>query len=294
VLLGQSESVKHGSVPGQYYTYIPFLDPGDLQAAVDKWFDQLKMTVYKHNLLNNLLAKLQLPKNDDTAEVARKVVEMQNDLKLAPVPTKQPIRLKHDGNSKPLQILSGKDPTSYTLYVVGHCAPGSDSLLNKRGRIMASETIKADRLAERMGKDGLPKEIFYIKLLSCYGALADSGHGYKAYAENLFTELQSYCINFRLTGYKEPVMISEFYKDDSAPMKTFGKITLGTVIPSTIPIGGRLSSQSEQYNFKAKNVCAVCGKPAKNICSRCRTTHYCSVDCQKAQWPNHKLICKQA
>jgi hypothetical protein len=69
------------------------------------------------------------PPDDETAEVKRKVVEYQTELKDAPDSTKQPIRLKHDANSKVLQVLSGKDPQKYTLYIVGHCAPGSDSLL---------------------------------------------------------------------------------------------------------------------------------------------------------------------
>jgi hypothetical protein len=82
-------------------------------------------------------------------------------------------RLKHNGKSKELQVLSGKDPQEYTLYIVGHCAPGSDSLLNKRGRLLATETITAPNLAKRMGGDGLPKDIFYIKPLACYSARAD-------------------------------------------------------------------------------------------------------------------------
>jgi hypothetical protein len=66
------------------------------------------------------------------------------------------------------------------------------------------------------------------------------------------------CTNFRLAGYKEPVLLSEFYKEASDPKKTFGKITLGAVLPPTIPIGGRLSTQREDYRFQA--VCAVCGR----------------------------------
>jgi hypothetical protein len=278
-------------VPGQYYTYIPFMDPGDLEAGVNAWWSQLQPVVHKRNTLNNLLVKLQGPKDDDTAVVATKVAELKAELQNAPASTKQPKRLKHDGTSKVLQVLSGKDPQKYTLYIVGHCAPGSDSLLNKRGRMLASEMITAPNLAKRMGSDGLPKDVFYIKLLACYGALADAGHGYKAYAEELFTELQSYCTNFRLSGYKEPVLLSEFYKDDSTPMKTFGKITLGTVVPTTIPIGGRLSTQRQDYRFRA---CPVCGKHADKRCSQCKTTFYCSVECQKADWQFHKLTCKKA
>jgi hypothetical protein len=29
-------------------------------------------------------------------------------------------------------------------------------------------------------------------------------------------------------------------------------------------------------------------------CSRCRTAQYCSADCQRANWPVHKLLCQPA
>src|SRR5262249_52651338 len=154
-------------MPGQYYTYIPFIDPGDLEAGVNGWWSQLQPVVYKRNTLANLLKQLQGPPDDNTKEVAKKVVELQTELNNAPASTKQPIPLKHNGKSKHLQVLSGKDPKEYTLYIVGHCAPGSDSLLTKRGWLLATETITAPNFAKRMGGDGLPKDIFYIKLLAC-------------------------------------------------------------------------------------------------------------------------------
>lgn len=42
----------------------------------------------------------------------------------------------------------------------------------------------------------------------------------------------------------------------------------------------------------AKN-CFSCGKFAKQTCSRCGIATYCSKDCQAADWPNHKQICKK-
>eukprot|EP00573_Skeletonema_grethae_P008453 CAMPEP_0201696740 /NCGR_PEP_ID=MMETSP0578-20130828/8304_1 /ASSEMBLY_ACC=CAM_ASM_000663 /TAXON_ID=267565 /ORGANISM="Skeletonema grethea, Strain CCMP 1804" /LENGTH=523 /DNA_ID=CAMNT_0048182769 /DNA_START=109 /DNA_END=1680 /DNA_ORIENTATION=- len=43
----------------------------------------------------------------------------------------------------------------------------------------------------------------------------------------------------------------------------------------------------------ALGCCAVCGKSGSiKICTRCRDVHYCSIECQKIQWPKHKLECK--
>jgi len=42
-----------------------------------------------------------------------------------------------------------------------------------------------------------------------------------------------------------------------------------------------------------RHPCAHCRKrtPTKQ-CSRCKVSRYCSRDCQKADWRNHKRICK--
>ena len=48
---------------------------------------------------------------------------------------------------------------------------------------------------------------------------------------------------------------------------------------------------------KPKNLCAKCAKLATMKCSRCLvnlTTHYCSRECQKADWKSHKKVCGKA
>lgn len=47
------------------------------------------------------------------------------------------------------------------------------------------------------------------------------------------------------------------------------------------------------YNLKDR-FCSGCGKVQKkmNKCGGCKTIHYCSADCQKKDYKNHKSCCK--
>lgn len=46
--------------------------------------------------------------------------------------------------------------------------------------------------------------------------------------------------------------------------------------------------------YKQK-ICSItnCHRLAESLCSRCKKASYCSRECQTADWPNHKLGCKQ-
>ncbi len=39
--------------------------------------------------------------------------------------------------------------------------------------------------------------------------------------------------------------------------------------------------------------CILCDKPAINLCSKCKTISYCTRECQKSDWPRHKLECQE-
>jgi hypothetical protein len=56
--------------------------------------------------------------------------------------------------------------------------------------------------------------------------------------------------------------------------------------------GGSTSSSSSTVPQCAK--CGGPGKPTLQMCSICKTTKYCSRDCQKNDWKTHKLHCTRA
>lgn len=44
----------------------------------------------------------------------------------------------------------------------------------------------------------------------------------------------------------------------------------------------------------ASKLCVMCEKSTnKNLCSRCKKVRYCSAECQKKDWPSHKMVCEQ-
>lgn len=46
-----------------------------------------------------------------------------------------------------------------------------------------------------------------------------------------------------------------------------------------------------------KTVCALCGAPdATRRCSHCRAfdAYYCSAECQRKHWDDHKVMCRPA
>jgi len=54
-----------------------------------------------------------------------------------------------------------------------------------------------------------------------------------------------------------------------------------------------LSDRLKEYLKPKIQMCGVskCLKVGANICSRCRSTYYCSIECQKRDWKQHKHRC---
>ena len=52
----------------------------------------------------------------------------------------------------------------------------------------------------------------------------------------------------------------------------------------------------DHHNFDVANEdkpkCSLCHKIAHSKCSLCYEQDYCSRDCQKTDWKNHKKVCK--
>lgn len=49
-----------------------------------------------------------------------------------------------------------------------------------------------------------------------------------------------------------------------------------------------------QGEAKKPRTCAVCSKTATSVCARCKAVNYCSRECQKGSWSEHKKSCQKA
>lgn len=57
-----------------------------------------------------------------------------------------------------------------------------------------------------------------------------------------------------------------------------------------------LKGVTEDYLKELKLHCQVCGEESTlNLkeCSRCKGPRYCSIDCQRKDWPQHKTVCRK-
>jgi len=60
-------------------------------------------------------------------------------------------------------------------------------------------------------------------------------------------------------------------------------------------VGGVAMDIMDMKLGESTEACSACGGPGKPtllICSRCKTARYCSTECQRKDWKNHKSMCK--
>jgi len=43
-----------------------------------------------------------------------------------------------------------------------------------------------------------------------------------------------------------------------------------------------------------EEACVVCGNPSNKRCSKCKVTKYCSTECQRRDYKEHKVNCTEA
>ena len=81
-----------------------------------------------------------------------------------------------------------------------------------------------------------------------------------------------------------------------------GQLTLPRALPTVDNANGFVQSFVTTSDFakvasecRSRGTCGHCGKTAaKQRCDRCGLVFYCSRECQKSAWPEHKLVCKSA
>ena len=61
-------------------------------------------------------------------------------------------------------------------------------------------------------------------------------------------------------------------------------------------LDGHYKEDLEEQQTTGGYCCGACGKRSAPLkkCSRCKSTSYCSVECQRVHWPYHKPFCVQA
>jgi hypothetical protein len=281
----------------QYYAYIPF-KPGldgakELESGVERWRNNVNSIVNINEFNKKQIATFidSLEKENQkkfgdrdrgvVKELQQKIRNYEKTLEAGPLlhSGKSPMLLKH-GVGKPLLVLDGKDTSSYVLYIVGHCAPGSTTIRETQSWSTSKDALTATQLIARMADDGLPKDILNVKLLCCFGA-RDNGTEQKAFSFSFWRELRGYCTKLvKMTAYSEAVLLTSFYKTDSSgeAHKAYAKVELGQVVSATPTSAGLLSSVAKKHEAIP---CVICSKPALKKCSACKREF-----CIK-HWDNH-------
>ena len=116
-------------------------------------------------------------------------------------------------------------------------------------------------------------------------------------------------------GKERKKLLNENPEHKSQQMSGIGDLCDGTKVHKVNVIRGKMGSNGEGAKSKnvlvtadetlktvtmatgksAERTCAFCGVVQLNMmrCSRCKQVHYCSGECQKSHWKEHKRQCKK-
>jgi hypothetical protein len=87
------------------------------------------------------------------------------------------------------------------------------------------------------------------------------------------------------------MFIDSMPNDDQA--EAMGADFMGTATEEDLATIAKMNSEPDIKLSTYLNVCpSGCGNIARKVCSRCKTTAYCSPECQKSHWKSHKRECK--
>jgi hypothetical protein len=53
-----------------------------------------------------------------------------------------------------------------------------------------------------------------------------------------------------------------------------------------------VAKDSPLLDFEPHESCVMCNTQPAKQCKQCHSSWYCSQECQKSDWPSHKLLCK--
>lgn len=88
--------------------------------------------------------------------------------------------------------------------------------------------------------------------------------------------------NFRIKG-KTPILDVRhlFFNQDNIPTRKEIQMELLHIIDKSI----------KGLQVPKRRICMSCGEVAREKCGACEVYYYCSVNCQKNDWPSHRNIC---
>ena len=68
-------------------------------------------------------------------------------------------------------------------------------------------------------------------------------------------------------------------------------VQLQPSFPTVVRLDGEDDKTTMALRGSLVVLCEVCDQVSTKVCSKCKNQHYCSRDCQRADWKQHKKVC---